>query len=1086
MADSADIVIRVRTDGVANSEAALKRLEAQGIKVERVSNTLENSFTRTAHSAEAFYRAVGLVNTVMTVTSIVAYLGVITKLSDAWVDMTNKLANANSAQEDMVVVQNRVFDVAQRTRTSLEATSTLYARMERTLAQYGVTGAQVAQITETINKSMIVSGATTAEATAAIIQFSQALQSGVLRGDEFRSVMEQAPRLGKMIADGLGVGTKGLREMANAGKLTSDVVIKAISDAASTINEEFARTMPTFAQQWAVATNNVQKFMGTTESMKGIVGTAGQVVQTLSENLDVLSNVALAVAAVFTGKLLTSIGTQIAAYIQLNKIYAQSSTVVIGTVDALTRESVARYNAAQATLAQAAAERQQIQAALAANQQYYKGIGTLNALMQNTRQVRIATEAVAVATTAMAARQATAATATKVLTVALGTMRGVMGILGGPVGMIMLAVAGWYAYSQSAKQAVTDSQNLAVSQEDLTARLKELTLEQQRGLAVQYQRAEVTLADKLRDENAQLAELRNQYYNANQAVENSTEGTWAYNNAVEARTRIGQDLALKEAEISKLEQDSAQIKSNLASVNDNLRLAVMGLTGAVQQQNVALSLNNQAAANRSPELVKAIAAENAEMEIATMKLKGQTRQAAQLQDAQQKLGKAYQANEKFIKGYINGTLGIGEVWDNEKLGLKEFLDMSGKAYDSQKALQDKIKNDRNSIREAKAAARYAEQWDKAYERVEARGATGLDRLRIQQEAEVRIMKDKAEKAKATEEELGAALTAIDAKYARQRADLAGQYKPGAQMVREWQIAQQEIKQLHEAGLLTEEQYNQARLRLLAEYYAKRAQMSTLNPEQDAKDSQTSELAALKAQYDQQMQMAMGNEEQMTAIKENYERKRADIQLRYAQQMAMAQNQTTMNYIQDVSTMADSMTTVLEVAGAKGSAAYKAMFALSKGFSIAQASLNLTTAITQAMADPSALSPMQKFANMAAIASAGSALVQQIMGATLTGMAHDGISNVPQEGTWLLQKGERVLSPQQNADFTNFLRGGNYGTGGTGGSNVTINQTLVMNGNGDKALTEMAKQASRQGAEEGYNKVLSDFSSRGQISRMAGR
>lgn len=1086
MADSADIVIRVRTDGVANSEAALKRLEAQGIKVERISNTLENSFARTANSAEAFHRAVGLVNTVMTVTSIVAYLGVITKLSDAWVDMTNKLANANSAHENMAVVQSRVFDLAQRTRTSLEATSTLYARMERSLSQYGVTGAQVAQITETINKSMIVSGATTAEATAAIIQFSQGLQSGVLRGDEFRSVMEQAPRLGKMIADGLGVGTKGLREMANAGKLTSDVVIKAISEAASTIDEEFARTMPTFAQQWTVATNNVQKFMGTTESMKGIVGTAGQVVQTLSENLDVLSNVALAVAAVFTGKLLTSIGTQIAAYAQLNKIHAQSSAVVIGTVDALTRESVARYNAAQATLAQAAAERQQIQAALAANQQYYKGIGTLNALMQNTRQVRIATEAVAVATTAMAERQATAATATKVLTAALGTMRGVVGVLGGPMGMIMLAVAGWYAYSQSAKQAVTDSQNLAMSQEDLTARLKELTLEQQRGLAVQYQRAEITLADKLRDERTELAELRNQYYNANQAVENSTEGTWAYNNAVEARTRIGQDLALKEAEISKLEQDSAQIKSNLASVNDNLRMAVMGLTGAVQQQNVALTLNNQAAANRSPELVKAIAAESAEMEIATMKLKGQTRQAAQLQDAQQKLGKAYQANEKFIKSYINGTLGIGETWDNEKLGIKEFLDMSGKAYDSQKALQDKIKNDRNSIRDAKAAARYEAQWDKAYERVEARGATGIQRLQLQQEAEIRLMKDKAEKAKATEEELGAALDAINKKYARLRADEAGKYKPGAQMVREWQEAQQEIKELQQAGLLTEQQANNARLNLASEYYKKRSEMQSLNPFATSKDAFDSEMAALEAQYNTAKEMAQGQADQLLAIEENYQIRKKELQTKFGAEQLAAQNQTTMNYIQGMSTMAGAMTDILAAAGDKSSAAYKTMFALSKAFAIAQATLNLTSAISQAMADPSALTPAQKFANMAAIAAAGGALVSSIASATLTGMAHDGISNVPQEGTWLLQKGERVLSPQQNADFTNFLRGGNYGAGGTGGSNVTINQTLVMNGNGDKALTEMARQASRQGAEEGYNKVLSDFSSRGQISRIAGR
>lgn len=1086
MADAADIVIRVRTDGVERSEAALKRLEAQGIKVERVSNTLETSFQRTATRAEAFHRAVSLVNTVMTVTSIAAYLSVVTKLSDAWVDMTNKLANANSAQENMAIIQERVFDVAQRTRSSLEATSTLYARMERSLAQYGVTGQQVAQITETINKSMIVSGATTAEATAAIIQFSQGLQSGVLRGDEFRSVMEQAPRLGKMIADGLGVGTKGLREMANNGKLTSDVVINAISQAAGTIDEEFARTMPTFAQRWAMATNNVQKFMGTTQSMTGIVRTAGDVVEGLSNNLDVLSNIALGLAAIFTGKLLTSIGTQLAALGAFNRLQASSSSVVIGSIDALTRQSVARYNAAQATLAQVAAERTQIQAAVAANQQYYKGIATMNALMQNTRQVRIATEEVAASSVIMAARQATASVVAKGLTFALTGLRTVMGLLGGPAGLIMLAVAGWYSYSQSAKQAVADSKQLAISQEDLTTKLKSLTLEQQRGLAVQYQRAQITLADQLRDEGLQLAELRQQYYNANQAVENSTEGTWAYNNAVEARTRIGQDLALKEAEISKLEQDSAQIKSNLASVNDNLRLAVMGLTGAVQQQNVALNINNQAAANRSPELVKALAAESAEMEIATMKLKGQTRQAAQLQDAQQKLGKSYAANEKFIKAYIAGTLGIGETWDNEKLGIKEFLDMSGKAYDSQKALQDKIKADRKGISDGKAAARYAEQWDKAYERVDARGATGIQRLQIQQDAEVRMVKDKAAKAKATEEELGAALVAIDKKYARLRADEAGKYKPGVQMVRDYQQAQQEIKELQAAGLLNEEQANNARLTIAADYYKKRADMNALNPFMSSDDAFQAEMSALEAQYKTSVDMAQGHADQLLAIEENYQLQKQALQNKHAQEQLVAQNQTTMNYIQGMSTMAGAMTDILAAAGDKSSVAYKTMFALSKAFAIAQATLNLTSAISQAMADPTALTPAQKFANMAAIAAAGGALVSQIASASLTGMAHDGISNVPSEGTWLLQKGERVLSPQQNADFTSFLRGGGGGAGGSSSHNVTIQQTLVMQGNGDKALTDMAKQAAKQGAEDGYSKVLSDFNSRGQISRASGR
>ena len=186
-------------------------------------------------------------------------------------------------------------------------------------------------------------------------------------------------------------------------------------------------------------------------------------------------------------------------------------------------------------------------------------------------------------------------------------------------------------------------------------------------------------------------------------------------------------------------------------------------------------------------------------------------------------------------------------------------------------------------------------------------------------------------------------------------------------------------------------------------------------------------------------------------------------------------------------MANAMTTVLDAAGAKGSAAYKAMFALSKGFAIANATLNLTTAIMQAMAAPDALSPVQKFANMAAIASAGGALIGQITSATMTGMAHDGITKIPQEGTWLLQKGERVLSAQQNADFTRFLRGGDSSSSGSSSSGpATIIQNITVTGNGDEALTAAMNQAARDGAEQGYNKVLQDTSSRGPISRTIGR
>lgn len=1085
MADAADIVIRVRTDGVAGADAALRRLEQSGVRVETVSSRVENGFRRTAQSAEFFHTSVNAVNTVMTATAMLAYIGGLAKLSDAWTDVTNKLANANTAHENMALIQDRVFGIAQRTRTSLEATSTLYARMERSLNQYGVTGKQVAEVTETINKAMIVSGATTAESTAAIIQFSQGLQSGVLRGDEFRSVMEQAPRLGKMIADGLGVGTAGLRNMANNGKLTADVVINAISKAAGTIDEEFGRTMPTFAQRWNMATNNVVKFAGTSTQVQGIVKAMGDGVEFLSNNLGVLTTVITGVVAAMGGKMAAALVAQIAATIRLNAVQASSSAININMVDAITRSSIARYNEAQATLAQVAAERTRIQAALAANQQYYKGIATTNALMQNTRQVREATVAASAAQAAMGTAMGTAATASRVLTVGLTGLRTVMGFLGGPMGLILLAATGWYMYSQNAKQAVEDTKQLALSQEDLKSKLESLTLAQQNALRIQLERAQVTLADKISEEGLALKELRNQYYNAQQAQANATEGSWAYNSAVEAQGKLSGDIAIKTGELSELETRSATVKNNLATVNDNLRAAVMGLTGALSAQNGQLGINIQGTQGRSKELVTALQAQNSELEIATMKLKGHNREAAQVQDAQSRLGKVYGENKKFIDDYIAGHVAAKDTLTEEQKGLMEFIDKSGQAYDKQKALQDQIKGAKAGARDAKAMEGYTEQWDKAYERVEARGATGLERLRVQQEAEVRIMRDKAEKAKATSEELGNALNAIETKYARQRADLAGQYKPGAQMVREWQIAQQELKELYQGGLLNEEQYNTAKLNLASEYYAKRAEMSNLNPEQQSTDMQRSELDALQAQYETQLAMAEGNEQQLTAIKENYESQRFQIQLKYAQQQAQAQNQTTMSYIQSVSTMAGSMATILETAGAKGTAAYKTMFALSKAFSIAQATLNLTTAITQAMADPTALSPVQKFANMAAIAAAGGALVSQIASASMTGMAHDGISNVPREGTWLLDKGERVLSPQQNSDFTSFMRNGG-GSGGNGGGGVTIHQTIQVSGNGDKALNDAMAQAARDGAEQGYNKVLTDTNTRGPVSRSIGR
>lgn len=1078
--DNADIVIRVRSDGIATADSQLKQLMQTGIRVETVTKDVERGFKKASDEGKRLGATMTAINTIASVTTLAAYAGAVTHLADQWTVLTNKLANANFEQERMVDVQNRVFEIAQRTRTGLDATSTLYARMVRSLQQYNITALQSGQLTEIINKAMIVSGATTAESTAAIIQFSQALQSGVLRGDEFRSVMEQAPRLGKMIADGLGVGTGGLRALANQGKLTADVVINSIAKAGATIDEEFNRTIPTLAQNFEIATNNAIKFVGTSASVTSGVSLLGSGVVALSENLDTLSTVAVVLATSLAGNMLSAIGRSAAASTQMNIIAAESSAANIKLVSTLTASSAARYQAAQATLAQVAAERQAIQTAFAADQQYYKGISTLSALLQNTGHVRAATEAVAVAQGAMATRMAVATTASRVLTVSIGALNTVMTTLGGPVGVILLAASAWYMYSQNAKQADTDARNLASSHEELTERLKRLTVVQQEALAVQLQRASVNLAEQVQREQEAVNELTQRYDNIQRTIERTAQSSWVYKSAVEDLSKVQGDLKIATAELELVTQKKTETDQNLAFVQRNLAAATNGATDAIVLQNGVMTISAQVAQNRSETLVKALQAQNNEYQIAQYKLDGNKKAAAQLADAQNRLGKVYGDNEKFIKDYINGHTNANEVLTEEQKGIIEFLNTSGRAYEAQERLAEGVRNMKKEARDERAFARYSEQWDKTLEKVEARGATSLERLRIQQEGEIRNVKLKAERAKATEEELGRALVAISVKYARLRQEEADKFAPGRKIQHDYEESQKTIEQIAKAGMLSDQEIAQARLDAEGEFLKQKTQLQIDHAvaQKDLMRAVYDPIMEAQVEYDTQLAQLEAYHDAGLVSEENYLNKKHELYTKLLKDQTVAQNSVVMSYMSSVGAIGGAMATILEAAGAKGSKAYKAMFALSKSFSIAQAGLNLATAISQAMADPTALTPAQKFANMAAVATAGAALVTQV---SAVGMAHDGIDNIPREGTWLLDKGERVVDRRTNEDLKDFLSNSNSGNGG--GNIIYLTQQIYVQGNGDAALQAAVKAGADMGTEQAVNRIQADAMNNGTIYRL---
>lgn len=198
-----------------------------------------------------------------------------------------------------------------------------------------------------------------------------------------------------------------------------------------------------------------------------------------------------------------------------------------------------------------------------------------------------------------------------------------------------------------------------------------------------------------------------------------------------------------------------------------------------------------------------------------------------------------------------------------------------------------------------------------------------------------------------------------------------------------------------------------------------------------------------------------DDERYEALKEAHQQYRdglAAIDVKYYQGLEDLQNQTQAASLAGYGAMFGMMGSMLDAYGAKESTAYKVAFAMQKGFVLSSAILNAKGAIMSAWNDPSNVTMWQKIAGAAAVAVQTNDLMSAIQGVALSGMAHDGIDNIPKEGTWLLDKGERVVDSRTNADLKNYLANG----GGSGGD-VYYTQTIHIASDGSATSESDAKQ-----------------------------
>jgi len=191
----------------------------------------------------------------------------IAQQADTYRLLQNRLKLVTSGTEELKAVTDELVRVSFDARTSFSSTADLYARVARSSRDLGLSQQELIDFTETVSKSITISGSTAQEAAAGVIQFGQALASSRLSGDELRSVLEQMPRLAQAIAEGMGVGIGQLREMGEAGT-------------------EFAQLQPLLSQGFTllesatmIAIGNIDQFLGVSQTLAAtLIDVANQVV----------------------------------------------------------------------------------------------------------------------------------------------------------------------------------------------------------------------------------------------------------------------------------------------------------------------------------------------------------------------------------------------------------------------------------------------------------------------------------------------------------------------------------------------------------------------------------------------------------------------------------------------------------------------------------------------------------------------------------------------------------------------------------------------------------------------------------------
>ncbi|HBV3608829.1 TPA: tape measure protein [Klebsiella pneumoniae] len=548
---------------------------------------MDRGFDKTTRSIDTTERSMSSLSRVAVALTAALSVQQVAEYADAWATVNNKLSNSLRPSEQLADVTERVFNITQQTRSSLDATASLYARLERATRQYGTSAGDLAKLTTIINQGFVVSGATAQEAENAIIQLSQGLASGALRGEEFNSVNEQGNRLIVALADSMGVSIGQMRNMAAQGKLTTDVVVKGLLSQGSVIGAEFANTTTTISQALQVAGNNITKFFGENSTVKTGAAIFSDAVVTISENIGGLSALLTGVAAILGSRYVGALTMATAA-----KIKAAAASRTLSAEESLAAQAAANKAAADLRAAAVAKERALDEIRLA-EMMRLTAISETNAA---AAEQRLSVARVAAAGAVDNYNRALAANRAAQMALSSGASLAsrALGLIGGPAGAAMLAASAILYFSQRAKEARNDANALADSVNDLSSKFQTMSHTELAATIGKLSQSLPELSDAVSDAQKEFNDATSAVQRQQREIANWGTNTTRGRQAAEALSGAQDNLAIATLELEKaqnrLSQTQNAINIGRATLNGTMKQGIDLLRRDGQEAGIAAGM----------------------------------------------------------------------------------------------------------------------------------------------------------------------------------------------------------------------------------------------------------------------------------------------------------------------------------------------------------------------------------------------------------------------------------------------------------------------------------------------------------------